>query len=271
MSNPPVRDVIKANNKYKQAYLDMFALIFVWNTTLDIKKHVQNYSHVKDEIKQTIDILNEAENTNPDYQLGAPFPNDETFMGELKTKVGELYSLKFFYWHNWENSLYTTENLNLDKIGRVTALFHLKFQILSDQNNIDPYIELAKYMIETGKADLTYVDPVYNKTYLDWFKGKTNKLLNIFRFKRHIDTRLTRLNEFIEFVEDKTKTEQESKRENDASTSGGKKHRSRKTHKKHYRKRNTRKSSYSKKHTRSRYNKRNQRKRNTSRKRKHRK
>ena len=58
--------------------------------------------------------------------------------------------------------------------------------------------------------------------------------------------------------------------QNAASISGGKKRRSRKTHKKHYRKRNTRKSRYSKKHrrksryskkhTRNRYNKRNQRK-----------
>ena len=68
--------------------------------------------------------------------------------------------------------------------------------------------------------------------------------------------------------------------QNAASISGGKKRRSRKTHKKHYRKRNTRKSRYSKnhrrksryskKHTRSRYNKRNQRKHTSKKYKKHR-
>ena len=58
--------------------------------------------------------------------------------------------------------------------------------------------------------------------------------------------------------------------QNAASISGGKKRRSRKTHKKHYRKRNTRKSIYSKKHTRSRYNKRNQRKHTSKKYKKHR-
>ena len=58
--------------------------------------------------------------------------------------------------------------------------------------------------------------------------------------------------------------------QNAASISGGKKRRSRKTHKKHYRKRNTRKSRYSKKHTRSRYNKRNQRKHKSKKYKKHR-
>jgi hypothetical protein len=57
--------------------------------------------------------------------------------------------------------------------------------------------------------------------------------------------------------------------QNAASISGGKKRRSRKTHKKHYRKRNTRKSRYSKKHTRSRYNKRNQRKHTSKKYKKH--
>ena len=68
--------------------------------------------------------------------------------------------------------------------------------------------------------------------------------------------------------------------QNAASISGGKKRRSRKTHKKHYRKRNTRKSRYSKKHrrksryskkhTRNRYNKRNQRKHTSKKYKKHR-
>ena len=58
--------------------------------------------------------------------------------------------------------------------------------------------------------------------------------------------------------------------QNAASISGGKKRRSRKTHKKHYRKRNTRKSIYSKKHTRSKYNKRNQRKHTSKKYKKHR-
>ena len=68
--------------------------------------------------------------------------------------------------------------------------------------------------------------------------------------------------------------------QNAASISGGKKRRSRKTHKKQYRKRNTRKSRYSKnhrrksryskKHTRSRYNKRNQRKHTSKKYKKHR-
>ena len=58
--------------------------------------------------------------------------------------------------------------------------------------------------------------------------------------------------------------------QNAASISGGKKRRSRKTHKKHYRKRNTRKSIYSKNHTRSRYNKRNQRKHTSKKYKKHR-
>ena len=58
--------------------------------------------------------------------------------------------------------------------------------------------------------------------------------------------------------------------QNAASISGGKKRRSRKTHKKHYRKRNTRKSIYSKKYTRNRYNKRNQRKHTSKKYKKHR-
>ena len=58
--------------------------------------------------------------------------------------------------------------------------------------------------------------------------------------------------------------------QNAASISGGKKRRSRKTHKKHYRKRNTRKSRYSKKYTRNRYNKRNQRKHTSKKYKKHR-
>lgn len=162
MSNPPVRDVIKANNKYKQSYLDMFALIFVWNTPLDLQKYVENYVKVKDEIKKTIDILNEPDNTNERYQLGARFPDDETFMGELKSKVRELYTNTF----TWPGYSEYYKKLNLNVIAEITALMYLRLQLFGENNNITPYAELARYIINTGKANLEYVDPFDGSTYL---------------------------------------------------------------------------------------------------------
>lgn len=166
MSNPPVRDVIKANNKYKQAYLDMFALIFVWNTTLEYnpQKSVENYSDVKDEIKKTINILNEPDNTNERYQLGARFPDDETFMGELKSKVRELYT-NTFTWPGYSSSEYY-KNLDLKVIAEITALMYLRLQLHGENNNIKAYTELARCIINTGKANLEYVDPFDGSTYL---------------------------------------------------------------------------------------------------------
>ena len=164
MSNPSVRNVIKANNKYKQAYLDMFALIFVWNTPLDLQKSVKDYSKVKDEIKKTINILNQTDNTNENYQLGFPFPNDESFMGELKTKVEELYNSQF-KWNSWKSSRHG-EKLNLNEIAKITALMYLRLQVQGENNNIKPYTELAKCIIDTGKANLEYVDPIDGNTYL---------------------------------------------------------------------------------------------------------
>ena len=165
MSNPPVRDVIKANNKYKQAYLDMFALIFVWNTQLDLQNHVQKYSNVKNEIKKTIDILNQTENTNEHYQLGTPFPDDETIMGELKSKVEELYNGQFKM-DGWKLTPHVTKDLKLDKIAEITALMYLRLQVQGENNNIKPYTELARCIIDTDKANLEYVDPFDGSTYL---------------------------------------------------------------------------------------------------------
>lgn len=168
MSNPPVRDVIKANNKYKQAYLDMFALIFVWNTQLDLQKYVENYVKVKDEIKKTIDTLNEPDNINERYQLGARFPDDETFMGELKSKVEELYNGQFKM-DGWKLTPHVTKHLKLNKIAEITALMYLHLQIINNYyevSNITPYTELARYIINTGKANLEYVDPFDGSTYL---------------------------------------------------------------------------------------------------------
>lgn len=164
MSNPSVRNVIKANNKYKQAYLDMFALIFVWNTPLDLQKSVIDYSKVKDEIKKTINILNQTDNTNEHYQLGTPFPDDETIMGELKSKVEELYN-GLFKWRNWKSSSHG-KKLDLKVIAEITALMYLRLQLHGENNNIKPYTELAKCIIDTDKANLEYVDPFDGSTYL---------------------------------------------------------------------------------------------------------
>lgn len=167
MSNPPVREIRETNNKYKQAYLDMFSLIFVWNTPLYIQKWVSNYIQVKNKIKKTIDILNQTDNTS-EFQLGLPFPKNETVMGELKSKVEELYNGQFKM-DGWKLSRYVVNHLKLKEIAEITALMYLHLQVFDNYyevNNINQYKELARYIINTGKANLEYVDPFDGNTYL---------------------------------------------------------------------------------------------------------
>jgi hypothetical protein len=190
MSNTENNQEIDTEEKYKNVYLDMFALFFVWNTSLDIQKSIENFIHVKDEIIKKIDTLNEPDNVTI-FQIGYPFPDDEALTERFKTKVIDLFTNTFvfnldkinleeFYIKKTdilETGLRETDLLNIIKRPfsngytewddypiidpkKFTPIMYLKLQhSFRKDDNMRQYIELANKIIKTGKANLEYVLP----------------------------------------------------------------------------------------------------------------